>query len=52
MVSLRDDEAEVMDGSFDYVPQDLIPTYELWVKRRSEWLPELSSTRLHEEDGE
>jgi hypothetical protein len=38
VVSLRDDEAEVMAGSLDDVPSDLIPGYELWIGRREPWL--------------
>jgi hypothetical protein len=41
VVSLRDDEAEIMLGSLDDAPGDLIPQYELWVKRRENWLHNL-----------
>lgn len=35
---LRDDEVEIMLGSLDMAPTDLIPEYELWVPRRENWL--------------
>ncbi|RWM13093.1 MAG: GFA family protein [Mesorhizobium sp.] len=35
---LRDNEAEIMLGSLDMAPSDLIPEYELWVPRREKWL--------------
>ena len=36
--SLRPDEAEIMVGSLDVAPSDLIPTYEIWTPRREAWL--------------
>lgn len=41
VVSLRDDEAEVMTGSLDTGPNDLIPPYEIWAPRREAWLHRL-----------
>jgi hypothetical protein len=41
VVHLRDDEAEIMIGSLDNAPTDLAPSYELWVKRREDWLQHL-----------
>ncbi len=38
VASLRDDEAEIALGSLDQAPSDLIPSYELWIGRREEWL--------------
>jgi hypothetical protein len=35
---LRNDEAEIMVGTLDDGPSDLIPSYELWVGRREPWL--------------
>ncbi len=49
-VSLRDDEAEVMIGSLDVAPADLVPEYELWVGRREHWLPALPSAAQFEHD--
>ena len=36
-------EIEVRLGAFDAAPTDLVPTYELWVRRRERWLQVLSS---------
>ena len=36
--SLRPDEAEIMVGSLKNAPSGLVPTYEIWVPRREEWL--------------
>lgn len=41
VASLRDDEAEIMVGSLDEAPSDLIPEYELWVFRREGWMGRL-----------
>ena len=38
LVSLTDDEAEVMLGSLDAAPSGLVPQYELWIGRREGWL--------------
>ncbi|MGE0502077.1 MAG: GFA family protein [Rhizobiaceae bacterium] len=38
VVHLREDEAELMVGSFDAVPSDLTLDYELWIVRRENWL--------------
>ena len=35
---LRDHEAEIMLGSLDVAPTDLVPEYELWVVRREDWM--------------
>ncbi|MEQ1955732.1 GFA family protein [Mesorhizobium sp. CN2-181] len=50
LFSLGPDEAEIMLGSLDDAPTDLIPTYELWVCRREGWLPEMPWTDLFEKD--
>ncbi|WP_425475918.1 GFA family protein [Mesorhizobium yinganensis] len=50
LFSLRAEEAEIMVGSLDEAPSTLIPSYELWVGRREEWLPELPWTDLHQGD--
>ena len=44
VVHLRADEAEVMVGSIDDAPSDLIPAYELWITRREPWLHALPWT--------
>ncbi len=38
---LSDDEAEVMLGSLDDAPGDIVPEYELWIGRREEWMGSL-----------
>jgi hypothetical protein len=41
VVHITDEEAEIMLGSFDEGPSDLIPQYELWTPRREKWMQEL-----------
>lgn len=41
VVNLRDDEAEIMIGTLDDAPNDLLPAYELWTPRREAWLHNL-----------
>lgn len=50
VVSLRDDEAEIMIGSLDAASSDLIPSYELWTPRREGWLHDLPWTDQFEGD--
>jgi len=50
LFSLRPDEAEIMVGSFDAAPADLIPSYELWIKRREAWLQQLPWAGQFDED--
>ncbi|PBC09662.1 aldehyde-activating protein [Mesorhizobium sp. WSM3859] len=50
VVSLRDDEAEIMVGSLDTAPSDLIPSYELWTPRREGWLHNLPWADQYEAD--
>ena len=38
VAALTEEEAEVMVGSLDQAPTDLIPRYELWIGRREDWL--------------
>ena len=38
VVLLRQAEAEIMLGTLDEAPTDLIPTYEIWTPRREHWL--------------
>ena len=45
------DEIEVNLGSLD-TPDQFVPTYELWVKRREGWLPEFAGVRRYEGDRE
>ena len=46
----EDDEIEIRLGSLDMAPTDLEPTYELWVKRREDWLHPLEGKQQFEED--
>jgi len=49
LFSSDEDEIEIKLGSLDDAPTDLVPTYELWTRRREPWLPPMrapsSSTR-------
>lgn len=40
--ALGDSEAEIMAGTLDEAPSDLVPQYELWTPRREPWLHPLS----------
>lgn len=52
VASLRDDEAEIMIGSLDDPPSDLIPEYELWIGRREIWLNALPEAVQFSKDRE
>jgi hypothetical protein len=43
-------EVEIRVGSLDMAPTDVQPTYELWVKRRENWLAPLEGAEQFEED--
>jgi hypothetical protein len=43
-------EAEIKLGSLTEAPTGLRPTYELWIKRREEWLEPLAGTKQFQED--
>lgn len=43
-------EMEIRAGSLDRVPTDLVPTYEIWVRRREPWLTPLPGAPQYEED--
>ncbi len=45
-----DAEAEVKLGILSTVPTGLVPSYELWVKRREPWLRPIEGARQFEED--
>lgn len=47
---LDDPEVEIRVGSLDMAPTDVEPTYELWVKRRENWLSPLEGAEQFEED--
>lgn len=38
LFSLDPDEAEIMCGTLDDAPTDLVPSYELWTPRRETWM--------------
>jgi hypothetical protein len=50
LYSLTAGEAEVMLGSLDQAPTDLIPSYELWIKRRERWLQEMPWAEQFDQD--
>ena len=50
LFNLAETEAEVHIGSFDELPTDLKPSYELWIKRREYWLDALPGTEQYQED--
>jgi hypothetical protein len=45
------DEIEIPAGAFD-TPNQVRPTYELWVCRREDWLPPFDVARRYERDRE
>ena len=47
--SQTDDEIEVHLGALD-APNQFVPTYELWVERREDWLPEFEDMVRHARD--
>lgn len=50
LFSLDDREAEVKLGVLSPAPTGLVPTYELWVKRREPWLRPVDGAEQYEED--
>jgi hypothetical protein len=45
------DEIEIATGAFD-APDQVTPTYELWICRREAWLPAFDVARRYERDRE
>lgn len=43
-------EAEIKLGSLSEAPTDLVPIYELWVKRREPWLAPIEGAEQFDED--
>jgi hypothetical protein len=43
------DEIEIRVGSLDMAPTDLEPVYEIWVKRRENWLSPLAVPQFEED---
>ncbi len=52
LFSLDDREAEIKLGILAAAPTRLVPTYELWVKRREPWLRPLAGAAQFEQDRE
>jgi len=50
MFSYNDNEAEVKLGTLRDAPTALVPTYELWVKRREHWLSPINDAIQYTED--
>ncbi|MGF6178050.1 GFA family protein [Ensifer sp. 4252] len=50
MFAYDEDEAEVQLGTLSDAPTKLVPTYELWVKRREPWLAPVPGAEQHWED--
>ncbi len=46
----RSDGVEIRVGSLDMAPTDLEPTYEIWAKRRENWLVPIPGAEQFEED--
>lgn len=46
----NDVEAEIKLGCLDPAPTDMVPTYELWVKRRESWLKPLPGAEQYDQD--
>ena len=45
-----DREAEIQLGILSEAPTSLVPSYELWVKRREPWLRAIEGAEQYEED--
>lgn len=50
LFSADDSEAEIKLGIVSEVPTALVPSYELWVKRREPWLRAIEGAEQYEED--
>lgn len=46
----QEGEVEIRVGSLDMAPTDLQPAYEIWIKRREDWLHPLDGAEQFEED--
>jgi hypothetical protein len=46
---LEEDAVEIRVGSLDMAPTDLDPEYEIWVKRRENWLQPLPRPQFEED---
>lgn len=50
LFSVDDTEAEIKLGVFTDAPTRMVPTYELWIKRREPWLSPVAGAEQYEED--
>ena len=50
LFSVDEREAEIKPGSLSEAPTPLVPSYELWVKRREPWLRPIEGADQHDED--
>lgn len=50
MFSTNETETEIKLGVLTEAPTSLVPTYELWIKRREPWLAPIKGAEQHEED--
>lgn len=50
LFSADDREAEIKLGILSQAPTPLVPTYELWVKRRERWLRPVDGADQYDED--
>jgi len=50
LFALNDNEAEVKLGVLSDAPTPLVPSYELWVKRRERWLRPIEGAVQYEEN--
>ncbi len=50
LFALDDTEAEIKLGSLEDAPTGLVPTYELWIKRREPWFRPLDGAEQFDED--
>lgn len=48
--SVDDHEAEIKLGILSDAPTPLVPSYELWIKRREPWLRPIEGAEQYEED--
>ena len=50
LFSVDDKEAEIKLGILSEAPTTLVPSYELWIKRREPWLRPVPGARQFDED--
>jgi hypothetical protein len=50
LFSVDDREAEIKLGALLQAPTPLLPSYELWTKRREPWLQPIPGAEQHDED--